>query len=270
MFENSKYLNKNSWKFDKIIKPYPFILIDDFLKKEIYQEVTRKFPDIRKFEKNGNIEGNNIQIRMDYKDFSSKQDLYWKEFSNYFLTEDFFYNFCKFYEDDIEYWYPEIFSKLKNKDFKIGIFNIDTFNNCDVLLDFHLGINTPVKELTSVRGPHLDNKKSLYTALCYLKDEDDNTNSGHFTVYKKKPYKILKFNTGRQINLSDVQEYKEIKYESNRVATFMNTKNSIHGVTPREVTNKVRKFFAFTAVYKEGLYKNSITTRIVNRVKNFF
>ena len=75
---------------------------------------------------------------------------------------------------------------------------------------------------------------------------------------------------GRSINLSDVKNYKEIKYKSNRVATFLNTKKSIHGVTQREVTNKARKFFAFNAVYKEDLYKIPLINRLLSRTKKFF
>ena len=39
MFEKSKYLNKIYWSFDKSSNPYPLILIDNFLKTEIYKEI---------------------------------------------------------------------------------------------------------------------------------------------------------------------------------------------------------------------------------------
>ncbi len=270
MFENSKYLNNLLWEFSKNSKPYPFALIDNFLKDDIYQKIKDRFPSLSQFEKKGDIKGNNIQIRIAYSDFSSIVDPFWKEFGSYFLNENFFYNYCEFYENDIKQWYPKFYQRLKKKDFKIGIYNLDNFENCDVLLDFHIGINTPVTKMTSVRGPHLDNKKSLYTSLCYLKDNDDDTDSGHFTVYDLKSYKLLSLGLGRSVNLSDVKNYKEIKYKSNRVATFLNTKKSIHGVTQREVTNKVRKFFAFNAVYKEDLYKIPLINRLLSRTKKFF
>jgi hypothetical protein len=270
MFEKSKYLNKICWSFDKSSNPYPLILIDNFLKTEIYKEIAEKFPSLKIFKNNGDIEGNNTQIRIGFSDFSQKLDLCWKELGSYFLNEDFFYNFCEFFKDDIKHWYPKIYSRLKNKNLKIGIQGIDNFDDCDVLLDFQVGVNTPVKKVTSVRGPHLDNQKSLYTALCYLKDNDDITDSGHFTAYKLKPFRLISLGSSRSVNLSDVSNYKEIKYKSNRLVTFLNTKKSIHGVTQRELTDKVRKFFAFNAVYKEQLYKMSFLSRVTNRVKIFF
>jgi len=270
MFVKSKYLNNLSWNLNKDKTPYPFVFIDSFLKTETYKEITEKFPTLKTFENYGDIKGNNIQIRVAFNNFSQELDLFWKEFGSYFLNSDFFYNFCEFYEDDIKYLYPKIYHVIKKKNFKIGIQGIDNFEKCDVLLDFQIGINTPVKEVTSVRGPHLDNKKTIYTALCYLKDSDDNTNSGHFTIYQLKRFKLLGLGSSRSVSLSDVKDYKEIKYKSNRVASFLNTKKSIHGVTQRELTSKVRKFFAFNALFKEDLFKISLLSRVKSRIKKFF
>lgn len=270
MFKNSKYFNEASWNLQKNTKPFPFIFIDNFLKSEIYLKITEKFPTLNHFATKGDINGNNTQIRMAYYEFSNNLDSYWHDFGSYFLNEDFFYDYCGLFENEIRYWYPEIYEKIRKKNLKIGISNIDSFENYDVLLDFQLGINTSVKEMTSVRGPHLDNRKSLYTALCYLKDNDDNTDSGHFTVYDLKPYKFLKLGKSRSINLSDVKIFKEIKYKSNRLATFINTKKSIHGVSQREVTNKIRKFFAFNAVIRHDLYKISLPSRVLGRFHRFF
>ena len=153
---------------------------------------------------------------------------------------------------------------------KIGIQGIDNFDDCDVLLDFQIGINTPVEKVVSVRGPHIDNKKSIYTGLCYLKDSDDYTDSGHFTLYKLKQLKLMILGSGRSVNLTDVKNYKEIKYKSNRLITFLNTKKSIHGVSPREVTNKVRKFFSFNAMFKEEIFKIPLASRIARRIKKIF
>ncbi len=270
MFEKSKYLNSKSWNFNKNSYPYPLIFIDNFLNTETYKKITEKFPDLNTFKNNGDINGNNIQIRISFSDFSQKLDPFWKEFGSYFLNEDFFYNFCEFYEDDIKHLYPKIYHKIKMKNFKIGTQGVDSLDDCDVLLDFQLGINTPVKKIVSVRGPHLDNNKSLYTALCYLKDSDDTTNSGHFTGYQLKPFTFLSLGNSRSVDLSDVKIYKEIKYKSNRVATFLNSKKSIHGVTEREVTDKLRKFFSFNAIFKKDLYKFSIPNRIAIRIKKIF
>ena len=55
MFENSKYLNNLCWDFSKNSKPYPFVLIDNFLKMKFIKKLKIKFPSLNQFEKKGDI-----------------------------------------------------------------------------------------------------------------------------------------------------------------------------------------------------------------------
>ena len=266
MFKNSDHLNYSNWKIKKNSIPYPFAQIDNFLTTKMYNKVQENFPNLKRFNYYKNTSQNNIAISISFKDFSSDKDPFWHEFGSYYVGEEFFYNFCEFYLEDIKRIYPKIYKRIKCNDYKIGINGLDSFDNFDVLLDFAVGINTPVVQCDTVRGAHLDNRKSLYTALCYLKDNDDLTDSGHFVVYDLKQNRRLRLGKSRSINFSDVTEIQKIKYKSNSLATFINSKKSIHGVTPREVTNKIRKYFTFTALFKDDLYKPPL----LGRVQNFF
>jgi len=254
MLSSINYLNKENWVIDKSSIPYPFAKIDNFLTSEVYQLVKENFPKLDRFNKIKDTSKSNVAVVLSFSDFDKDQDTFWYEFGKYFVRKEFFYDFCNLYIDDIERIYPHIYKKLKNQDYKIGIYNKDSFEKCDVLLDFGIGINTSVKEKSSVRKAHLDNTRSLYTALCYLKDDDDITNSGHFMVYGQKPNRKIIMGERRSFKLCDLIEYKSIDYNSNRLATFINTDKSIHGVTPREITDKERKFFTFTAIFNEDLY----------------
>jgi len=268
MFKNSDFFDSSNWKIEKKSNPYPYAQIDNFLTTEMHNKVKENFPDLQHFNYYKNTsKNNNVAVTINFKDLNAKTDTFWYKFGGYFVKDEFFYNFCEFYIKDIKRLYPHIYKRIKRRDYKIGIYNdSNSFDHFDVLLDFAIGINTPVTQCDTVRGAHLDNKKSLYTALCYLKDDDDLTDSGHFVVYDLKPNKSLKVGKGRSINYSDVTEIQKIKYKSNRLATFVNSKKSIHGVTPREVTDKLRKYFTFNAVFKEDLYK----LPLLNRVQNFF
>jgi len=261
------YTDKSSWAQKKYSTPYPFAQIDDFLTKETYNKLTENFPSLKEFEKYGDIKANNIQIRKCFQDIDPNKDSIWYEFGNNFVTDNFFYSFCQFYKEDIKYWYPQLYKKIINRSLKIGVSGVDSLYNCDVILDFQIAINTPVFKKDTVRGPHLDNLKELYAGLCYLKDSDDYTDSGHFTVFKKKPFRLLRKGYGRSFQISDLIESKKIKYKSNRVATFLNTMNSIHGVSEREVTDKLRKFFVFNAVINEQLARIPLLKKIMNVVK---
>jgi hypothetical protein len=232
----------------------------------VYKEIEENFPSLKEFKKNGDITANNVGIRIIYKELYLDKKYFWHNFGSQFVNNDFFYNYCKFFEEDINFWYPQIYKKLKNRNLRIGVSGLDNPDDHDIILDFQIGINTPVTENKSVRGPHLDNAKELYAGLCYLKDDDDYTDSGHFTIFKKKPFRLLKKGKGRSINLSELKEIKKIKYKSNRLATFINTVKSIHGVSKREVTDKPRKFFVFNAIItNEKFFKLSFLKKLKRR-----
>ena len=110
MFSESRYLNNFLWDFNKHEKPYPFITIDNFLKIEIYEEIKKKFPSLETFRSNGDIESNNEQIRIAFSSFNkfSEKWMILERFWNFFLRDEFFYNFCEFYENDIKNLYPNL------------------------------------------------------------------------------------------------------------------------------------------------------------------
>lgn len=259
------YIDKSSWNISKYSNPFPFAEIDNFIKLDVYKEVKENFPSLVEFKKNGDINANNIGIRITYKELYSDKKSFWYNFGSHFVNESFFYNYCDFFDEEIKLCYPKIYKKIKNKNLKIGVSGLDNLENFDILLDFQLGINTPVLADKSVRGPHLDNQKEFYAGLCYLKDDDDHTESGHFLIFKKKPFRILKKGKGRSFDKSNLRNIKIIKYKSNKLATFINTTKSIHGVSKREVTKKTRKFFVFNAVLNEKLIETQLFDRILNR-----
>ena len=257
------YIDKSNWEIYKKSSPFPFAEIDNFIIPEVYKKIKLNFPDLNDFEEDGDISANNIQIRKSFYKFSKYKNLFWYEFGNQFVNEDFFYNYCDFFKDDINHFYPKIYKKLKDRNLNIGVSGLDDPKNFDILLDFQIGINTPVIKKKSVRGPHIDNYKELYAGLCYLKDSDDYTDSGHFIVFKKRPFIFNKIGKGRSFDQSNLIEIKKIKYSSNKLSTFLNTKKSIHGVSEREITSKVRKFFVFNSVItNENLINFSLLKKL--------
>jgi hypothetical protein len=262
------YINKSNWKIYKKSSPFPFAKIEDFIKLDIYKNIKKNFPKLEDFRENGDIFANNVQIRKSFKEFALNKNSFWHDFGHHFVSNDFFYNYCEFFKDDIKKFYPQIYQCLKNRNLKIGVSGIDEPEKFDVILDFQLGINTPVIKKKSVRGPHLDNSKELYAGLCYLKDSDDYTDSGHFTVFEKKKFSISRYEKGRSIFFSDIKEVKKIKYKSNTLATFLNTEKSIHAVSEREVTNSIRKFFVFNAVLNKNLIRTSFLKKFFNYTYN--
>jgi hypothetical protein len=259
------YFDENNWKVKKFSNPYPFAEIDGFLTKPIYQDFRNKFPTMEKFSEFGDIKANNITIKKTFKDIED-QDL--KKLSAYFVSKDFFKYMVDFFAADIKKHYPKIYQDIQADKLKIGISGIDHRDNVDVLLDFHIGINTPVKEVSKNRGPHLDNRKVLYVGLCYFKDENDPTSSGHYVAYDLLA-KNVRLGHSRSVSMGQIKEFCQVKYGPNKLAVFLNTPRSVHGVSDREVTDYARRFFVFNAVFKNDLYviKKTFFQKVQDKVK---
>ena len=149
------FIHKSHWKIYKKSSPFPFAQIDNFIKPDFYEKIKANFPNLNKFTDNGDIHANNIQIRKTFQSLLKESNLFWSDFGSHFVNEDFFFNYCEFFKDDIKRLYPELYKNIKNRNLNIGVSGLDDPKKFDVILDFQIGINTPVTEKKSVLEDHI-------------------------------------------------------------------------------------------------------------------
>ncbi len=239
--------NKKNVKFK--FEKFPYIIIDDALPKELYENLSDNFP------RNEKIIGNqeykeNFAYR--YNAFTSLQDkeisLEWIKFIKYHTSYDFLEEFYDVFGDSIKKIYKVEKDRLFNKD-NIGVRfkNKNYFN-----LDCQFVINTPTSGETAVIEPHLDNPVEFYAGLLYMKDEDDDSVGGNLTTYafKDKP----SFYGKSRVREHNVNLIEEIEYKQNRLVMFLNTPYSIHGVTKRSKTNFYRKYINIIGEFNFELF----------------
>jgi len=99
-----------------------------------------------------------------------------------------------------------------------------------------LALNTPVREMTSVRGPHVDSPHKCYVGLFYLRHPADCSTGGALELFRWKSGRIRK-PWAAKIAEEDVEVVETIPYEANTFVCFLNTSDSIHGVTVRSETD---------------------------------
>jgi hypothetical protein len=165
----------------------------------------------------------------------------WKDFIIYHLSPSFYVQIVNKFGGFFEQYYPEIdFTKLKpaprNSDME-----------GDIYLDCQIGINTPAKTKGTVSKPHLDGPESVWAAMLYMKEPDDNA-GGHLRVYKCRDLPIDKGE--RIMDEAGLIESAKFLYNPNMLVSFVNTPFSIHSVTEREITEKPRLFVNFTLEFK--------------------
>jgi hypothetical protein len=102
-----------------------------------------------------------------------------------------------------------------------------------------LALNTPVRQVTSVRGPHVDSPHKAYVGLYYLRHPDDRSTGGALELFRWKPGRVRK-PWASKIAADDVEIVETVPYEANTFALFLNTSDSIHGVSVRSETDVPR------------------------------
>ena len=248
--------------------PYPHIASDNVLDNALYQKLASSFPAIEQMKHYRGFEGirwgeeeflarhkslSNLRMDISALDVQkSELDSVWKQFVTRHLTHSHFNQFVSLFETSIQQLYPKLLEKLKSPNLKIGQVHVNTFDDHDVLLNANISMNSPVLEKPSrVRGPHLDVSTQLFAGLLYFRDENDDSEGGQFTLYKKVTAPRFSNN---EIFDDCVKPVIYVPYNTNNIALFLNTENSIHGVTPRSVTANTRKFFIFGAYVKNSLF----------------
>jgi hypothetical protein len=234
--------------------PFPHLVIKECLDFDLYDELSRTYPaddliaslNIDRVP-SGLAEQNCRNDISASKVISSSERIpqIWQDFIGYHVSRDFYkevlnlfgFSIYKYYP-----WLPRIVGDLRNVGTGIR-FDPDT-DTQPISLDCQVGINTPATVKSSVIEAHTDSPKELYAGLLYFKQPSDLANGGNLELYRWKNSKRRKFSQ----NLADKRLLKRISvcnYQANTLFFFINTIDSVHGVTPREPSRVSRRLVSF-------------------------
>ena len=241
------------WPKEINLDPFPHFVTK--LEDDLYEQLLAEWPsDYGKFEGWGE---NSPDSSNTLRQYSARQGLFgshlsplWKAFMEYTTSTHFFQEVVKTFSPHIQATYP-----ITQLPLQTGVRGLD---NAPFLLDTQLAINTPVTERSSVRGPHIDDPRELYAGLLYMPSEDY-TSGGDLDIYEWK--KERKF-TGRagmrkqnECPPSKVRKTGTIRHEPNTLLFFLNSPDSIHGVSPRDTTDQTRRYVNMICELNEPLFE---------------
>lgn len=236
--------------------PYPYIVITDAVSPEFCDQLVREMPSVETLTHHQPL-GNNKRFDYTVADIAKQGGVspLWKSFIEKQASSEFWQQFVSLFKPSIEKLYPDLQNKFgKLEEWKVGHRYLDTFDTKTILLDAHISINTPVvKKPSSVREAHVDDPKKLYGALFYLRPEGDETVGGNLQVFRYKD-KNNKLFFGQGISDRYVEVVETVPYKRNVFVLFVNHLDSVHGVTPREVTSTPRYFVNLIGEMKEPLF----------------
>ena len=228
--------------------PYSYLVVDHPVEDKLYHQLEKEFPPPERFVKGLEKVASNQAVRIPAVDIIDNPEFSdnWRSFFRYHTSQAFWDDIVRVMGDDIRHTHPQLEQRSGKKleDWQVKL--RDTEGEADVELDALFVINTPVKKTSSVRPAHVDAKNKIFGGLYYMKPEDDPTPGGNLALYSFKDNKAG-FG-GHYADLADVNEDRVVEYTSNRFLAFINSPNSIHGVTPRPQTDRYRRYINFVAV----------------------
>ena len=106
-----------------------------------------------------------------------------------------------------------------------------------------------------IRKPHVDQSKELFACLFYFKKPEDTGSDGGLNIYRS--IDSNQWGKGRNAVVDDIKVLDHIPYARNTLVCFLNTINSLHGVTPRENPKTIRRYVNIDGHVDEKLFKFS-------------
>ncbi len=220
---------------------FPYIVVENALPASYYQALVETFPPIEIVA--GSVElKNNWPYRYRAVEVLTgpENPKIWQDFVAYHCSHEFFREVLDFWGGDIARAFPGVdvgFGKPLHK-LTTGIRPLGTADNpqtltCDICLDCQIVINSPVRQVSVVRGIHVDMPEKFYAALLYFRDPDDDAGGD---------LKLYRFRSPRQVEKFDV-----VRYAPNTLIMWINTPLSAHAVTPRQITETPRRYVNFLA-----------------------
>jgi len=231
-------------KADIIAEPFPYLVIENALDDAYYSELEEAYPS------DGIIAGtmrmkSNTRYQLSAKNSNILPEI-WQGFVEYHTSQSFYDEFISLFGEYI----PNRLSWVTNSDTYTRGADLPKAPS-DLALDCQIGINSPVTETSTVKGPHVDNRIELYAGLFYMRKDNDDSSGGSLEILKPKD-PTMKIVHKEEMDPRLFEKTNEVHYRKNTFAMFLCSKYSIHAVSPRSVTPHSRRLVNIISEFSSG------------------
>ena len=226
-------------------QPFAHIVADAPFGSALYDKLADSFPQTDWFVGGLDAVKSNQAVRIPASHVigNEKFSPEWQDFFSYHTSQGFWDEIVRVFGDSLRATYPDLEHRagLPLEDWRVKLRNAGGKGQVD--LDLLFVINTPVKISGSVRPAHVDNENKIFSGLYYMKPEDDPTPGGDLALYRTLNQDV-RFG-GHYVEPTEIEQTDLLEYCANRFIGFVNSDRSIHGVTPRPVTQRIRRYINF-------------------------
>jgi hypothetical protein len=242
-----------------IYEPFPHVWVRDALDPAYYEELANAFPTLEHVAGSGPLANNQV-FRTPACDVLNDPatPVIWRDFFSYHCSAAFLRELTAFWRTAIEREYPDIERRFGKplSDLTCGLRRyrggkppetIRENMRTDVRLDTQFVVNSPVTEVSTVRGPHLDKPYKLFAGILYMRHPDDRSTGGTLELYRLRDGARPHFDRRQHVSESFVAPFDEVPYAPNTLVLWLNTPRALHGVSPRSTTDVPRRYINFIA-----------------------
>ncbi len=228
-------------------EPFPHVVARDALPSDLYGGLQAAFPSAEtvlggRRETKGNAVGRLPAAQVLE---NAEIDDGWRDFFALHTSSVFWTDIVRVFGASIRARFPTLEDRVGRplSDFRSGIRGLN--DNVDLSLECQFVINTPGTQTSSVKTPHVDRRQTIFAGLFYLRDPQDRSEGGDLELYRwKREPRFLNY---RMILPDDVEQTGRVPYAENMLACFVNSSQSVHGVSPRGPSRVARRYINLIA-----------------------
>ena len=276
-----KKVNENNF----YLEPFPHLIIENALPKEIYQELSNKFPSPH--QELDSYNNTIFTVPDSYILKNEKIDNNWKNFLKYLSSSKYFSELNKVMGKYIVKKYSKTFKSVDDLN-KLEVSDARENTSSEIQSYGRIMFYSPVRKQgipKKTNGSnlevHSDGPNKLYTSLLYFKDENDKSDGGDLILYKWRynlSIEVKKLIIARSLNPINsiirklqflfIKKIKTVTYKPNHLVVFMGSEDSLHSVGKRNLNSPTRKSVHAGVHFNKNLWDGqSIIDKFFQRIK---
>ena len=231
---------------DLIMDPCPYFYIHNALPESLYNQLAAEYPEAHMMQ-DGKI---TFQARR-YRQHEFVEDTIstlWQEFIDYHTSQAYKDRVLSLFAPALEKYYPEYANTL----ISAPVTPRHSGVSGAVQMELQFVLNGQQEE--TVRTIHLDNAKELFAGLLYMRKPEDRSTGGDIQMFKSL-VDNPEFTGIREVNPTQVTWAGTVPYQANTMVLFLNTKDTLHGVTPRTGADCFRRYINIDAHQDRKLFQ---------------
>lgn len=230
---------------DLIMDPCPYYYIKNALPWVIYNQLVNEYPEDYMSDEKIHFQAR----RYCQHEFEpSTISPLWKEFIEYHNSIEYKNRVLDLFGPALEKYYPELAQGFRDSPVSPRHSGIPG----TVQMELQFVLNGQQEE--TVRTIHLDNARELFAGLLYMRKPDDLSLGGDIQMFRKLVDRPEFYPGTREVNPLHVELAGTVPYCANTMVLFLNTIDTLHGVTPRVGANCFRRYINIDAHQKRKLF----------------